>query len=115
MDTTNKITHSIIANQLALNHNEAVKHTPYYKQNLKNKINLLLPELIKAEKEYDDFFDKLEDSTSEVYEAYDEFIKAIASVPIWDCRNMTAMILAYKEDPKSIEGIVNKILKNKKP
>ena len=34
-----KITHSIIANQLALNHNESLKHTPIYKQNIITIIN----------------------------------------------------------------------------
>ena len=47
------ITHSIIANQLALNHNESLKHTPIYKQTLKNKLNTLLKELYVYEKDYD--------------------------------------------------------------
>ena len=37
MEIEHIITHSIIANQLALNHNESLKHTPIYKQTLKNK------------------------------------------------------------------------------
>lgn len=106
------ITHAIIANQIALNKNEAVKHTPYYKQGLKQKLNLLMPELIKAEKDYDDFFEAKENSTVAVYEAYEKFINAVASVPIWECENITAIIQAYRKDPKSIEGIVNKILRS---
>jgi len=109
MNTTLKITHSIITNQIALNHNEAIKHTPFYKKELKQKINLLLPILIKAEKEYDDFFNNIEDSTSEVYKVYDDYIKAVASVPIYDAKNITMIIEAYKKDPKSIDGIVKKI------
>ena len=111
MDITNKITHAIIINQIALNHNEAIKHTPYYKKGLKQKLNLLMPELIKTEKDYDEFFYKIEDSTSEVYKVYNEFLKAVASVPIWDCKNITLIIQAYSKDPKSIEGITKKILK----
>ena len=111
MDTVNKITHAVIVNQIALNHNEAIKHTPYYKKELKQKLNLLMPELIKAEKDYDEFFDKIEDSTSEVYQVYDEFIQAVASVPIWECKNITLVLQAYLKDPKSIEGITKKILK----
>ena len=111
MDIIHKITHAIIINQIALNHNEAIKHTPYYKKELKQELNLLIPELLKAEKDYDEFFDKIEDSTSEVYQVYDEFIKAVASVPIFDCQNVKLIIDAYKKDPKSIEGICKKILR----
>ena len=111
MTKVDKVTHSIIVNQIALNNNEAVKHTRFYKQGLKNKLNLLLSELVKHEPEYDKFFNSEEESTSKVYEAYDNYIKAVASVPIWDCENMTRLIEAFKKDPKSIEGIVNKILR----
>lgn len=111
MDIVNKITHAIIINQIALNRNEEIKHTPYYKKGLKQKLNLLMPELVKSEKDYDEFFDTIEDSTSEVYKVYDEYTKAVASVPIYDCKNITLIIEAYRKDPKSIEGICKKILK----
>lgn len=111
LDPIHKITHAIIANQLALNHNEAIKHTQFYRHELKKRINHLLPELYKAEKDFDEFFDTLEDSTVEVYNAYDEFIRTIASVPIWECRNISAIIKAYQKDPASIEGICKKINK----
>jgi len=105
------ITHAIISNQIALNHNEAIKHTPYYKQDLKHKINILMPVLIKAEPEYDAFFNSVEGSTTQVYDAYDQFIKQVASVKIWDCENITAIIEAYKKDKKSLQGLVKKILR----
>ena len=111
MTTIDKITHSIVVNQIALNNNEAIKHTPYYKKELKQKLNLLMPELIKCEPEYDAFFDKVEDSTAHVYNVYETYIKTVASVPIWDAENITKIIEAYKKDAKSIEGICNKILK----
>lgn len=107
-----KITHAIIANELALNHNEAIKHTIFYKKGLKQKLNLLMPELYKAEKDFDEFFDTIEDSTKEVYNAYDEFIRTISGVKIWECRNISEIIKAYKKDAASIEGIVKKINKN---
>lgn len=112
MDQTYKITRTIIASQITLNYLEEVKHTTLYRQALKNKINLLLPELIKNEPHFDEFFSKVEDSTVQTYEAYDNYIKAIASVPIWECRNISMIIEAYKADPKSIEGICKKILKS---
>jgi len=111
MEIVHKITHAIITNQIALNHNEDLKHTKFYKRELKQKLNLLMPELIKCEPEYDAFFNKLEDSTIEVYQEYDAFIKAVASVPIWDSRNVRLIIEAYNANPKAVEGIIKKILK----
>lgn len=111
MEIEHIITHSIIANQLALNHNESLKHTSIYKQALKNKLNNLLSELVKYEKDYDEFFNKVEGSTCEVYNIYDNYIKAIASIPIYDAQNIITIINAYKKDAKSIEGICKKILK----
>lgn len=110
MDLKTKITQSIIANQIALNLNEGIKHTNYYKQKLKQYLNLLLPELIKSEKDYDLFFDSEEETSVSVYNVYEEYIKAIASVPVYDCQNITLIIEAYKKDPKKIEQTVTKIL-----
>lgn len=111
MDKTNTITHSIIINQIALNHMHNLKHTEFYKREFKQKLNLFLPELIKCEPEYDAFFEAVEDSTSHVYDVYNNYIKEVASVPIWDCENIAMIIKAYKKDQKSIEGICKKILK----
>ena len=57
------------------------------------------------------FFNKVEGSTCEVYNIYDNYIKAIASIPIYDAHNIITIINAYKKDSKSIEGICRKILK----
>jgi len=113
MTITEKVTTSVMSCQIALNQLEAIKHTSYYRHSLKAKINSVLPELIKAEKEhYDKFFDKEEKSTSEVYQVFESFIKVISQVPIYDMENICYIIEAYQKDPKSINGIVNKILKN---
>lgn len=111
MTQTDKITHAIIINEIAKNANHEIKFTKYYKGILKNRLNQLLPELYKCEPDYDAFFEKVEDSTGVVYEVYENYIKAIGSIPIWECQNITSIIEAYKKDPKSIQGIVNKILK----
>jgi hypothetical protein len=88
-----------------------LRNTPYFKGILKNRLNQLLPELYKAQIDYDSFFNKVEESTEVVYQVYEDYTKAIASVPIWDCENITKIIEAYKKSPESIQGIVNKILK----
>lgn len=109
--TIDKITHSILANQIALNNNEAIKHTAFYKKPLKTPLNNVLIRLYECEHEYDEFFSKESESVSHCYDVYDNYIKSVASVPIWECRNITDIIEAYKKDPKSIEGIVKKILR----
>jgi hypothetical protein len=111
MDFKTRVTHSIISMQIVLNHLEKLIHTNYYKKEVKHYTNLLLPHLIKAEEEYDKFFNKEEEATKEVYNEYHQFIEAISSVPIYEQRNITLIIEAYNKDPKSIEGICKKILK----
>ena len=111
MTQTDKITHAIVVNEIAKNANHEIKFTPYYKGILKNRLNQLLPELYKCEPDYDAFFNSVEESTSVVYDVYETYLKAVSSVPILECENITKIIKAYNKDPKSIEGIVNKILK----
>jgi hypothetical protein len=111
MTTTDKVNHAIIINQIALNNNEAIKHTQYYKRSLKAKLNTLLQELYSCEKDYDAFFNSEENSTCDVYDVYERYTKAISSIPIYECENIILIIEAYKKDPKSIEGICKKILK----
>lgn len=110
MTQTDKITHAIVINEIAKNANHEIKFTPFYKGILKNRLNQLLPELYKCEPDYDAFFNSVEESTSFVYDVYDAYLKSVASIPIWECQNITSIIEAYKKDPKSIQGIVNKIL-----
>lgn len=112
MTLADKITTSVMSCQIALNQLEAIKHTPYYKQSLKNKINAVLPELIKAETEhYDKFFEKESESTDAVYQVFENFAKRISQVPIYDMENIVTMIEAYNKDAKSMNGITNKILR----
>ena len=42
---------------------------------------------------------------------YENFIKQISQVPIYDTENLLKMYEAYKKDAKSMNGITNKILK----
>lgn len=112
MTTLDKITTSVIACQVALNLLEELKHTPHHRGLLKNRINLVVPELIKSESKYfDEFFSAHDKSTDEVYAVYFNFLKEMSKVPIYDCGNIIAMYAAAKKDPKSMKGIVNKILK----
>jgi len=109
MDVT-KVSQSILANQLALNCNEQLKFTGYYKRELKQKINLLQPVLIKAElEEYDKVFTHEESASVQLYDITAAMIAEIADLGLEHFENITHMARAYRKDPKSIEGIVNKI------
>ena len=115
MELVDKITTSVMSTQITLVQLEAIKHTGYYNKELKQKLNLVLPLLIKAEQEhYDKFFEKESDSTDHVYQVFENFIKRISKVPIYDMENICYMIDAYDKDAKSMNGITKKILKNAK-
>lgn len=111
MRAEDRITHAIVVNEIAKNANIFLRNTPYFKGLLKNRLNQLLPELYKCNSDFDAFFNPVEESTEVVYQVYEDYTKAISSVPIWDCQNITKIIEAYKKSPDSIQGIVNKILK----
>ena len=112
MELVDKITTSVMSTQIALVQLEEIKHTGYYNKELKQKLNLVLPLLIKAEQEhYDKFFEKESDSTDHVYQVFENFIKRISKVPIYDMENICYMIDAYDKDSKSMNGITNKILR----
>jgi hypothetical protein len=112
MQEVDKITTSVMSTQIALNQLEAIKHTGYYNKELKQKLNLVLPLLIKAEeKHYDKFFESLSDSTDQVYKVFETFIKRISQIPIYDMENICYIIDAYDKDAKSMNGITKKILK----
>lgn len=107
-----KITHSIIASQIALTKLEDLKHTRFYKKELKMRLNMAIKELMKAESEdYDSFWNALLKETQEVTKIYETYINSICKVPIWDASEMTVVIEAFLLDRKSISGIAKKVLK----
>ena len=109
MTPHDNITHIAINCQLLLNRLSDEKAKNVFSKNLKFTCNNFLNELQKVETNiFDKFFDKNEESTVVVYDTYDKFI---SNIPIWDMENLTRIIEAYHKDPKSIEGIVNKILR----
>lgn len=112
MELVDKITSSVISCQIANNQLQEIRGTEYYSHSLKQKLNAIVPELMKRESQmYDKFFEKSEQSTIDVYDVNDRFIKAISKVPIWKMEIIMEMIKAEEKDSKSIEGIVNKILR----
>ena len=108
MTQTDKITHAIVVNEIAKNANMWLRNTPYFKGILKNRLNQLLPELYKAQKDYDSFFNKVEESTEVVYKVYEDYTKAISSVPIWECENITKIINSNHTFPYKLNIYLNK-------
>jgi len=109
---THKIITTVMALQIGLNNLIELKSINFFKQNAKLLVGKTIDALTEIEvKHYDNFFNNKEDETSDVYEVYENFVKQISFVPIYDCENLLKMYEAYKKDPKSMEGITNKILR----
>ena len=108
------LTGSVICNQLALHYNEQLKHTRYYKYNVKRFGNLYNRELITAEKkEFDKIFDADETDTTHLLSAnIQDFINEVTKVGFIEFAMFQQLLKAYVIDKKSIEGIVLKVLKN---
>ena len=110
--TTHKIITSVLSMQISSNILTDLQSTKVFKNSLKMHINRTIDALKEVEVEhYDNFFKAKENETSGVYEVYENFIKVIAQVPIYDAENLLTMYEAYKKDPNSMNGITNKILR----
>ena len=108
------LTGSVILNQLALNFNEELKYTKFYKQNLKRTLNLAIKELVKAEeKEFDLVYDAEEKRTSYISENVMHIIMEITRNGFADMVLLGNMMIAYEKNPKAIEGILKKVLTDK--
>ena len=112
MREVDKITTSVMSCQIALNQLENIKHTSYYNGLLKNKLNGIIPELIKKEYEhYDKFFEAESEATDVVYKVFEDFIKKISTIPIYNMESLSIVIDAFNKDKNSIEGICKKVLR----
>lgn len=109
-----KITGAILMNYLANFYNEQIKHTPIYKQRLKNMINNTIKELTKAESEvYEKVYEIDENElghklSSNLIDFLNEMIKDNNFIEF--CK-LQEIVMAYNLDPKRISGISDQILK----
>lgn len=109
------IVRATLTNQLALFYNEKVKYTPYYKQRFKSLLNPLIKELIKIEAEdFSSFLDAVEGQTDYLHDLQFDMLQEIGKLSPEHFINITTMVKAYVESPKSMMGLANKINKNKK-
>ncbi len=108
---TETLTGAVIINQLALHYNEQLKHANFYKKELKNSLNRTVRELIKAEQnEFDKVFDADSEYTEKISENVTNIMLELSKGGFADMVLMGNMMVAYKKDPKAIDGIVNKVL-----
>lgn len=110
-EAISKIVKSIIANQVALDFNEAIKHTVYYKHNLKRLLKPVITELIKIEEgEFDDFLENVK-STVILHSVYSTFVEEAATLKLEEYGDIIKVIRAYKKNKASVMGIAKKLNK----
>ncbi len=79
---------------------------------LKNKVKNLKPDLIRFSESHFDLADeKANSEMMTIYNTMDNFINEISKVEVQDMPAIVYIYQAYKKDPQSLNGIVNKILK----
>lgn len=114
-----KLTHIKLMAQIQLNYLSDFR-AENSKQNFftgafKSFVNTFIGKLAEVESKYfDKAISKEEEATEVCYSIMDNYIKAVASVPVWEQQNIVTIINAYNIDKASIEGICKKILKNAK-
>ena len=103
---------SIIANQYALNQNDILKGTQYYKGNIKKSGNELTTALINAEAK--EFHKVMKVDASKVVETYKDLDKALntlARAVFVDFNEVDIILKALAKDRSSILGIAKKIMR----
>lgn len=80
-------------------------------KNLKNFLTKTSDHLKLVNPIFKEFVKAREDDTDDLKGVYEEFCTELSGLDFYDYKNMSYMIKAYKKDPKSMNGICNKILK----
>ncbi len=105
------ITGSVISSYVALHYLESLKRYDITRQKQKNLLNRIIESLQKTEKiEFDAIFNLDEKNVHMISSNLIEFFDQIMKTGFTDQMLLQNMIMAYKKDPKSIEGIINKVL-----
>ena len=108
-----KVLHTAIAAQVLQNYIVDMRANNWFTGVFKNFVNNFLQQFKKLESKFFDlYFEHKEQDTIELYEVYDEYLKAVATVPLWEMKHMKDVIEAYHMDPKSLVGIAKKIHKH---
>jgi hypothetical protein len=101
---------SIISSQFALHNNEILKHSPYYKADVKKYGRPFILALIRAElKEFDKVDDVDSKRVSEIFDALDSILNTLSRAIFADWHQLDEIIKEYANDP---EGVMKKLFKN---
>ena len=103
---------SIIANQYALNQNDILKGSRFYKANIKKSGNELTTALINAEAK--EFYKVMEVDATRVVETYksiDKALNTLARAVFVDFEEVDLVLKALAKDRASILGIAKKIMR----
>lgn len=108
-----KISESLVASKVALHSLTEIKHTKYYRHNLKVKLKQVITELEKVEaKEVQFVIDEEDDIFHHFCEVKEDLFKAIAKLGVQNYDNILKILIAYSISPERIQGIVNKIIED---
>ena len=101
---------SIISSQFALHNNEILKHTQYFKADVKKYGKPFILALIRAEtKEFDKMDNVDSKRITEIFESLDKVLNTLSRAIFIDWEELDDVIKAYAKDPKSLSGIAKKV------
>ena len=110
-----KILHAAIASQVLQNYIIDMRSQNWFTGVFKNFVNNFLEQFKKLEsKFFDVYYNHKEEDTIKLYDVYDNYIKTMAKVPLWEMDNVKDLIDAYMLDPASMTGIAKKVIKHSK-
>lgn len=110
-----KVLHTAMAAQILQNYIIDMRADNWFTGVFKNFVNNFLQQFKKLESKFFDlYFKHQEDNTIELYDVYEDYLKKVAEVPLWEMNNVKDIIDAYLLDPSSMVGIAKKVHKNHK-
>jgi hypothetical protein len=105
------ITGSVISSYVNLHYLESLKRYGLVKHKTKNLLNNTIKELQKLEqKEFEQIYGADEKNVHMISSNLIEFFDVVMKDGFTSQMLLQNMVIAYKKDPKSIEGIINKVL-----
>ena len=103
---------SIISSQFALHNNEVLKHTEYFKSDVKKYGKPFILALIRAEiKEFNKVDNVDTKRVDEIFASIDNLLNTLSRAVFADWEELDKVIKAYAKDRDSIMGITNKIMR----
>ena len=105
------LTGAVILNQLALNYNESLIYTKFYKHRLKASLNLAIKELMRAEKnEFDKVWEVDPDYTDQVSNNVIMIMQEISKGGFTDMIMLGNIICAFQKDRKKLSQVIDEVL-----